>query len=518
MIGQDVGTLVRRCARMFPDRLALVWRDQRLTYSQLHDRVNRCAQALAALAVRKGDRVCIFLPNCSEYVVIDLALAKLGAVKVPMLARLHSNEWTAIINDSEAATLVFDEGSLPEVMSNRPRIPGVKNLICVTRQQKELPAGVLDFRHLLSTAPSDEPQTVVGPEDVIALMYTGGTTGRPKGVIHTHHTWVSIAVGHMLEDDMDRRCVALHAAGLPHASGFLVLPTMLRGGANVILDHFDQQAFFETVQKERATHVFLAPTMVYMLLDHPDRRKYDVSSLRCLLYGGAPMHVERLKEAMDAFGPSLMGGYAQMEAANLICRLHPEEHVKKGPERIVRRLASCGRPVAMVQLRIVDDSDRDVPTGEAGEIIVRGPHVMKGYWRREEETAAALRNGWLHTGDVAKMDDGGYVYIVDRKKDMIISGGLNVYSREVEEVIYQHPAVAQAAVVGLPDAKWGERVVAAVVLLEGGQATERDIIAFCKDRLTDYKRPKAVKFINAMPLTPAGKVDKKRLRTSLSPS
>ncbi len=516
MIGQDVGTLERRCARMFSNRIALVWRDERLTYGELHSRVNKCAQALANLAVKKGDRVCILLPNCLEYVELDLALAKLGAIKVPLLARLHSNEWATIIDDSEANTLVFEEGLLPEVLRGRSRIQGLKNLICVTRHQKELPAGVFDFHDLLSKASADEPLTHVFPEDVIALMYTGGTTGKPKGVIHTHNTWVSIALGHLLEDDMDRQCITLHAAGLPHASGFLQLPTLLRGGTNVILEHFDAEEFFATVEKESVTHVFLAPTMVYMLLDHPDLKRYNLTSLRCLLYGGAPMHVERLKEAINAFGPCLMGGYAQMEAANLICRLYPEEHVKTSSDKLMRRLTSCGRPVTMVQLRIVDDQEKDVPPEEPGEIIIRGPHVMKGYWRRERETAAALRNGWLHTGDVARMDENGYVYIVDRKKDMIISGGLNIYSREVEEAVHQHPAVAQAAAIGLPDSKWGERLTAVVLLREGEQATEDEIITFCKERLTDYKCPKSIKFIDRMPLTPAGKIDKKQLRMAFA--
>jgi len=296
----------------------------------------------------------------------------------------------------------------------------------------------------------------------------------------------------------------------------MVLPTMLRGGTNVILDHFDPESLLATVEREHVTNAFLSPTMIYMLLDHSHLADYDLSSLRCLLYGAAPTHVERLKEAMDAFGPCLKNGYGQMEAAMVICRLHQEEHIKEGPERLVRRLTSCGKPQTMVQIRIVDDDDNDVPLGKPGEIIVRGPHVMPGYWNREKETAAALRNGWLHTEDIGRMDEDGYIYIVDRKKDMIISGGLNVYPREVEDVLSEHPSVSQAAVIGIPDRKWGESVKAAVVLREGARLSEEEIIAFCKEHLTGYKCPKSVGFIDEMPLTAISKVDKKQLRASFT--
>jgi len=514
MIGQDIGSLERRCAQMFSTRTAIVYEGKRITYKQLHDRINRCAQALTKLGVKKGDRVCLILPNCPEYVELDFALAKLGAVKVALISRIHPNEWTFIAEDCEANTLVFEERALGIVLENLDRIQAIKNLVCVLRQNQELPANIIGYEKLLAEAPPEEPQVEVNPEDIYNLFYTGGTTGRPKGVIHTHHSFVSVAIGHMLEDNFTRGCVTLHAGGLPHGSGFMVLPTMLRGGTNVILDHFTPEAFFNAVEKERVTILFLAPTMIYMLLDHPDCKKYDLSSLQCIEYGGSPIATERLKEALDVFGNCLMGGFGLMEMPTVVCRLPQEEHIKEGPERLMRRLYSCGRPATMVQLRIVDDKDIDVPVGEVGEIVLRGPHVMKGYWKREEETRTALRNGWLHTGDLARIDEDGYVYIVDRKKDIIITGGLNVYPKEVEDVIYQHPAIAQAAVIGIPDKKWGEAITAFVVLRENAEASDDEIIKFCKTRLTDYKCPKSVRFIQTMPLTPVRKIDKNQLRRS----
>ena len=516
MLNQHIGALEDDCAKIFKDKTAIVSGDIRLTYETFHTQVNHLANGFQDLNIKPDDRVCLLLSNSIEYLLSDFAVAKIGAIKVPLLSRLHIKEWASIVNDSGANTIIFEEVMLSTVIHNRDLCPNIKNFICINKSQKPLPKYILGFYEILKKSSADEVKFNIGPEKIYALMYTGGTTGKSKGVIHTHETWISIATGHILEDEIIDGCVTLHAAGLPHATGFLVLPTMLKGGINVILDKFDPQNFYRAVQEERVTHVFLAPTMVYMLLDYPKKEDYDISSLRCLLYGGAPFHTERLKEAMDFFGSSLKGGYAQMEAANMICRLNQEEHIKTGPDYLVERLASCGKPVNMVKLRIVDNSDQDVKQGETGEIIVQGPHVMKGYWNNESETLETLRNGWLHTGDLGKMDQGGYIYIMDRKKDMIITGGLNVYSRNVEDTLCEHPKIVQAAVIGLQDSKWGERVTGIVVLQNGAKVTPHEIIGFCKKMLTNYKCPKQIEIIEEMPLTPVGKIDKKQLRAQFN--
>jgi len=516
MFNQHIGTLETNCAKMFTAKTAVVSGDIRLTYEAFHTDINRLANALQSINIKPDDRVCLLLPNSIEYLLTDFAIAKIGAIKVPLLSRLHIKEWAAIVNDSGATTIIFEEVMLSAVIQNLYLCPNVKNLICINTSQKTLPKNVLGFYNILKKSKTNEVKINFEQQKIFALMYTGGTTGKSKGVIHTHETWISIASGHMSEDNMNDGCVTLHAAGLPHATGFFVLPTMLKGGTNVILNKFDPKSFYSAVEKERVTHVFLAPTMVYMLLDYSKKENYDISSLRCLLYGGAPFHTNRLKQAIDFFGPCLKGGYAQMEAANMICRLTQEEHIKTGPDNLIQRLASCGRPVNMVKLRIVNHSDNDVNQGETGEIIIQGPHVMKGYWNNEKETSEALRNGWLHTGDLGRMDQDGYIYIMDRKKDMIITGGLNVYSRNVEDTLCEHPEVIQAAVIGLPDPKWGERVTGVVVLQNGAKATSEEIIGFCKRMLTDYKCPKQIEIIKEMPLTPVGKIDKKQIRAQFN--
>jgi len=329
--------------------------------------------------------------------------------------------------------------------------------------------------------------------------------------MHTHKSVIAIGYSEIVEMDIGGGEVLLQMAPLPHATQFMLLPGLLRGGTHVIMRKFDPGEMLRVVARERVSWTFLVPTMIYMLLDDPALATCDHAGLRTIIYGAAPMSPDKLERAIERLGPIFLQVYAQMEVANQVTTLTKNDHVEAlaGPRH---RLASCGRPIAMAEVRLVDEADADVPSGHPGEIIVRGPHMMRGYWRRPEETASTMRGGWIHTADVARVDEDAYVYIVDRAKDMIISGGMNVYSVEVENALMEHPAVGEACVIGTPDDKWGEAVSAFVVLREGQRLAAEDLIAFCGHKLAAYCRPKAIEFVDEIPKTPYGKMDKKAIR------
>jgi len=510
MLEMNVGTLIDKVVAKYKDRTAVKMGKEAITYAELGENTNRFANCLLKLGLKKGDRIAVLMLNAIEYLCIDYGSAKIGAVKVPLNHLLVKDDVDFRFADSEPGVAVVDEFFLPWLLELRPKHPCIKDIVCITDQPQKLPPGIHSFHALLREASPEAPNVKVGNEDLLALMYTGGTTGKSKGVMHTHKSFVSIVYSETLEyfewDD-----IQLVMAPLPHATGFLIPPCLLRGGKVIITEGFDPPEMCRIIQEEKVTWVFMVPTMIYVLLDYPDRKEYDLSSLRTICYGAAPMSPERLKQAMAEFGPILMQAYSQMEVANQTTILTIPEHIEAMEEN-PERLKSCGRPVIMSQVRIVDEEGHDVPVGEVGEIITRGPHMMKGYWNRERETKEAIRDGWLYTADMAKMDEDGFIYIVDRKKDMIISGGLNIYSAEVEFVLMKHPSISQAAVLGIPDDKWGEAIKAVLVLEQDATATPEEIMGFCREHLSAYKRPKTFEFVDQLPVTPYGKIDKKVLR------
>lgn len=511
MLETTVGRLLRKAVRQFPERVAVVQAGRSVTYSALGNQVNRFANALLHLGIQKGDRVAIWMHNSIEYIVADFAVAVMGGVRVPLNHLLNPTEAAERFADAEVRAIVvgpeFFEPTLQIVRDWQGEPPRV----IVAGRKPDAP-GVLSFEELVEKASAADPQVDVDTHDLVAIMYTGGTTGRPKGVMHTHKTVIALMYSMIVEFDIERDGVMLHVAPLPHAAGFMVLPGLLRGNPQVLCRRFDPEEFVRTVEEHRVTFTFLVPTMIYALLDQIKGREDDrLRSLATLAYGASPMSPDRIKEALGRWGPILLQAYSQMEVANQTTVLTKADHITRTPED-ERRLASCGRPIIMSEVRVVDDSGNDLPAGEVGELITRGPHMMPGYWRRPQETAEAIRNGWLYTGDMAYADEQGYLYLVDRKKDMIISGGMNVYSAAVEKVVAAHPAVAQVAVIGVPDDYWGEAVRAVVVLRPGMQATADEIISFCRERLSRYEVPKAIDFVSQLPLTPYGKIDKKALR------
>jgi acyl-CoA synthetase (AMP-forming)/AMP-acid ligase II len=511
MLETTVGALFQRAVRHYAGRSAVKQDARVLTYRDLGEQVNRLANALGGLGLRPGDRIALLMWNCPEYVVCDFAAATAGLVKVPLNHLLTRDDVQFRIEDSEAAAVICDEHFAPMVDDIVASCPSLRHRICVTGDGGRAPAGFTSFGNLVLGGSPREPGVPVSPDDLLGIMYTGGTTGRSKGVMHTHKSVLAIAFSEILEMDVGHGEVMLQVAPLPHATQFMLLPGFLRGGTHVLMKKFEPDEVLRTIERERVTWTFMVPTMIYVLLDDPALRTYDHGTLRTVIYGAAPMSPDKLERAIERVGPVFLQIYSQMEVANQTTALTKDDHVE-ALARARHRLSSCGRPIAMAQVRIVDEDDRDVPGGEPGEILTRGPHMMRGYWRREEETAKTLRGGFIHTGDVARADEDGYIYIVDRAKDMIISGGMNVYSVEVENVLMEHPDVREACVIGVPDDKWGEAVTAFVVGREGARVDDRQLIAFAGRKLAAYSRPKTVEFVAEIPKTPYGKMDKKAMR------
>jgi acyl-CoA synthetase (AMP-forming)/AMP-acid ligase II len=390
-------------------------------------------------------------------------------------------------------------------------MPRVKHTLCLRDPLK----GMLPYEDLLKEQSPNFLDVDVGRDDLAWLFYTSGTTGQPKGAMLTHHVLMMMTMNFFADmaplgpDD-----VILHAAPLSHGSGLYAIPNVAKGAANIVLHvkTFDPKTVFETIQRRKVTNMFMAPAMIKRLVTSPEIDQYDLSSLKCIHYGGAPIYTEDLKAAVRKLGQVLVQLFGQAESPMTISYLRREEHLLEGTEEEMKRLTSAGIPRTDVEVKIFDENDHELPPGEMGEIVVRGEVVMKGYWRNPAATAETLRGGWLHTGDLGSMDERGYVYILDRAKDMIISGGENIYSREIEDVILKHPAVHEVAVIGVPDETWGEAIKAIVVLKQNQKATQEEIINFCKEHMASFKKPKSVEFIEEIPKNPYGKVLKRELR------
>ncbi|WP_224270305.1 AMP-binding protein [Haloprofundus salinisoli] len=507
---------LERAARHHPDAVALSGRgaDGERTYRELADRVRRLAGGLTELGVERGDRVAVLTRNHAAFVETSFALYRLGASKVPLNSMLTPREQGMLVDDADAKVLVT-EASFADHRAEMES--AVRATVVVGSEDGRLSGAWGESAHsydsLLDADPTDRPADV-SLDDPCAVMYTSGTTGRPKGVQHTHGTWLSTALA--LRDALDQRAdeVTLHAAPLTHGSGFLVESTVLAGGANHLEDGFAPDRFLDAVESRGVTTVFLAPTMVYKLLDNYDGGR-DTSSLKNVYYAGSPMSAARLAEGIDRLGDVFVQSYGQMECPMLITLLDHEDH-RRALDGDGDRLASAGREVDVAHVRIVDDEGGDIPSGDPGEVVVTGPHVTPGYLNLPEETEATFSDRWLHTGDIGRVDEAGYLYIMDRKKDMIISGGMNVFPREVEEVVIGHEAVSNAAVIGVPDDYWGEKVTAVVEPRPGvdidADTLAAEIEARCVGALAAYKKPKTVEVVDELPRSSYGKVLKTELR------
>jgi long-chain acyl-CoA synthetase len=501
---------LRKAAASNPQKIAAVCGNTRLRFAETAERIDRLSNALGSLGVGRGDRVAVLAFNCHRYFELYYAIPQMGASVVPINFRSPPGEVKYILDHSGARALAVDAELAPLVDQVRAELAAVEHFISISPEPRD---GYLSYETLLSAAPPGYAAPAVGGDELLGLFYTSGTTGHPKGVMLTHDNIISNtqhveAAYTYLPDE-----IYLHAAPMFHlADGAATFSNAARGSTQVFIPRFDPVATLEAIRRERVTHALLVPTMINFVLQVPALADYDLSSLRHVTYGASPIAPDVLRRAMQVFGCNFGQGYGLTEAAPLLTVLTPADHRRALAEN-ERLLASCGRPVPGVEVRVVGAEGRDVRPGEVGEIIARGPNIMRGYWRRDDETASALIDGWLHTGDLATVDGEGYLYLVDRKKDMIVTGGENVFSTEVEAVLYAHPAVKEAAVIPVPDPQWGEAVHACVALKDGARASAEELIEFCRPRLAGYKVPRSVEFIaGELPKGGTGKILKKHLR------
>jgi long-chain acyl-CoA synthetase len=507
----NVGDILTASARVHPDRTALVWDEGggRRTYAELNRRAGALASALATgLGVRPGDRVALMMYNGPTLLEALFAVWKAGATVVPLNARFTADEVAYHVADSGARVLIGGRDFAETLTGMRERIE-VETLVLEGGGDGAVDLDALAAEHAGRPAPAVR----VADSDVAWIAYTSGTTGRPKGAMLSHGCLTYVAVTWLADlQRLEPEDVGLYAAPLTHGAGIMALAFTMKACTQVLLQPFgfDPQRFLDTIRRERVTHTWLVPTQIKMVLDHPGLAGADLSTVRTIVYGGAPMHVEHLKEAIRRIGPVFVQLFAQTESPMTATYLRREEHVLEGPGS--ERLASCGHVRSGMEVAILDAEDRPLGPDEVGEICVRGPALMNGYWERPEATAETLRNGWLHTGDIGRLDEHGYLFIMDRSKDMLISGGLNVYPREIEEVLLRHPAVSECAVIGIPDERWGETAMAVVVRAGGEEVSETELKDFAGEHLAHYKKPRAFEFVTALPKTTYGKIDKKALR------
>ena len=503
---------LRQQAKLNPDNPAISCGQTSYNYKEFHDRVVKLGNALLQLGVHKGDRVASLLLNCHRYLEIYYATALIGAVVVPLNHRLAGAELKYIMDDSDAETLFVDDDLLPQIEPVFPELEKLRTKI-LTSDASGIPGDMLGYESLISIESTKLPKIEVTESDLGGIFYTGGTTGFPKGVMLSQGNLVANATNVLINIALGADEVYCHAAPMFHlANGGSMYAYTIHGAKHTFLKTFEPKSFLEVVQAEKVTAIVLVPTMVNFVVNFPEVKEYDLSSLRRFTYGASPMPVELLKNAIPIFDCDIMQGYGMTEASPLLTVLRPEDHHTEGPEKLTRRLLSCGREILGVEVRVVNEKGDDVQPGEIGEIIARGANIMQGYWNKEKETKEVLKNGWYYSGDMGTVDEEEYIFLVDRKKDMIISGGENIYSTEVENAIYTHPSVLEAAVIGIPDKKWGEAVKGVVVLKPEFITTAEEIIQHCKEQIASFKVPKTIDFMNELPKSGAGKILKKDLR------
>jgi acyl-CoA synthetase (AMP-forming)/AMP-acid ligase II len=500
-----IGELPALCARRYPNKKATVYRGQSRTFAEFNDRVNRLVSAIRRLGIKPGDKVAALSRNNPEVLEIMFAAAKAGTIYVPINFRLVAEELRFVINDA-GIDIFFVGEDFSEIVA------AIKDDIQVTHM---IPMES-EYEKLLATGESEEPPIISRPDDLFAIYYTSGTTGGPKGVMLTNENFLSAAINHVIAYKLGPHDVCLHVMPFYHTmEASMVVCQFYVGGTNVIADAFNADEFWRLVAEEGITHITLVYTMLIDITAAYKKMDYSKGSFRVFSLGGQTTPVAVIRDAIETIGPgSAFIVYGLTEASPLITYTPPEDMVLEGPRS--RLLGSVGKEMFSCHVRVVDDNDNDIKPGELGEIIVQGPNVMRGYWKRPKETEETLRGGWLRTGDVGTIDEEGYIYVVDRKKDLVISGGENISPHEVEDVLYKHPAIKECSVIGVPHEKWGEQVMAVVVLIEGKKATEQELISYCIEHLAKYKCPKNITFIDSLPKDPVGKVQKRILREMFS--
>ena len=505
-----LGDLPRNGASRFGDRTAVVFGDNRYTYDELNRRINRCAQALITLGLEPGDRLAVMADNCAKYLELYFAAAKLGMSVTPLNIRLGDNEIDHILADSECNVFAVGDGYEPRAAALRDRFAAVQHWLSLDTTL----SGFHDYEALLASASEDEPDRdryQVDEDDLAILMYTGGTTGLPKGVMISHRNAMTGTIAAALHFSMTKDDATCFALPIFHIAWWPIPMVLLVGGKACIVRQPEPRSMLSLIETERCTHLNLVPTVYGRLADDPTTADYDLSSLRIMSYAGSPFPVTILKRCIRQFGNIFAQAYGATETGGgPITVLDAADHHLEGEG--ARLLASAGRAGVCSRVKVVGDDDTTLGPGEIGEVCVKGAHIMIGYWKNPELTAKALRGGWYHTGDMGYLDEQGFLFLTDRKSDMIITGGENVYPSEVENVLHTHSAVHECAVVATPSAEWGETVYAAIVLRPGAAATAEELIDHCKLTLARYKCPKAVTFVDSMPKTAIGKISRKDVK------
>jgi acyl-CoA synthetase (AMP-forming)/AMP-acid ligase II len=501
--------------RANPDKIAFIAGDCTFTYRHIGELSCRVGNALLGRGIERDAKGAVLASNDPEAWACVLGLWRAGLAWVPVNPANPPEETQRLLDGFDCEVLFCHEQFLPLVHGIRADLKKLHTVISLgNNAEAASAAGAITLESFLANAPASLPDFVPEQGSLAGVMPTGGTTGAPKGAMNTHRS-LSVSALHQMfaaPYSSDEPIVNLVAAPMTHAAGTLTLPCTARAGTIVVMNRMDLHHLLDLIEKHRVTELYLPPTVIYRLLEIPGIEKRDFSSLKYFIYGAAPMSTEKLRRAIEVFGPVMFQGYGQAEAPSAIAFMRPEDHFRNGEIADDARLSAAGRPAPLVRVEILDDNGKILPTGQAGEICVRGDLLMAGYYRAPDKTAETIIDGWLHTGDIGYLDSEGFLHITDRKKDMIISGGFNVYPSEVEQVIWTHPAVQDCAVIGIPHADWGEAVTAVIELNQGAQATEDEIIAYCRPKLGGIKTPKRIVFVDALPRSPNGKVLKKDVR------
>lgn len=500
----DVGSILERSASLYPGRPAVIDGHRVIDYRELDERVNRLANAMLGAGLKPGDRVIDLQHNAHQYIEADLALARAGLVRVPVNTRLTSADWAFIANDSQARGLIYGEGFAGAAEELLDRLGGLDLVVGVEKGPG------MQYEDLLSKASAIAIRARRSRGEVVSINYSSGTTGRPKGCMRTVGNRLASTVDflvNLFEGGLNASDVWLHAGPITHASGLFVLPHIAVGACQVVLAKFDPLEAVHLVEKHHVTGTVWVPTMIERVITN-DLSGHDLGSLRRVAYAGSPMTPDRIRAANEILAGRMVQFYGMVEAIPPLTVLTQKDHDE---HRGHARLGSAGRPCLAVEVDIVGEEGVGVATGDVGELVISGEHVMGGYWGMEEATGKALRDGRLWTGDMAWRDEGGYVTIVDRKNDMIISGGYNVYPREVEDLLKTDASVFDAVVIGVPDPDWGQAVTAAVVLRPGATADLDRLLDLCRQNLAQFKRPKRIDFVDAIPHTTAGKINRKAI-------
>jgi acyl-CoA synthetase (AMP-forming)/AMP-acid ligase II len=490
-----------------PGSVAIVFDDQQLTYQELQRKTRQLAHQLMREPLAKGARIATYMPNNPASFVCQYGVHRTPFLWLPLNPRSAIDETIDILVDFGAEWLFIHSDFAKYLPAIKQRAPDLKGCICVDCDLEDAP--FLD--RWMADAPHTAVRADIGMLDPVAVRTTGGSTGKSKGVLRTSLSNALIIADYLIALPYTAPPINLILTPLSHAAGEVALPMFACGGSQVILSSTAPQDILEAIQKHKVTTVFLPPTLIYTLLTHPGLASFDLSSLKYVFYGSAPMSVQKLREAWSAFGPVFAQIYGLTEATSTLCILTPAEHAK-ALESSPARLASCGRSGPLYMVKVVGPDGFELPPNEKGEIVCTADHLMKGYFENPVATAEAVKDGWLYSGDIGFKDAEGYVYIVDRKKDLIISGGFNVYPGEVEQVIFQHPAIQDCSVIGVPHEKWGEAVTAVVELKPGCEFASEDLISLCKLKLGSVKAPKTILVWDSLPRSPAGKVLKKEIR------